>query len=156
MMIVWEIKAGKVLYGTPNRDPVNQIQFYNQSDEKLIAVQILEFKILTIDKQIKKVFLQQRFNLQMQTVTILNELSLVYRLIKMINIVIAVKKLAIEKRLAPVKKIFSQRVNCLGLLPNGDVIVGAGDEMGAKVSFQTMLIIQAVNFWKCYVNNIYL
>ena len=23
MLIVWDIKAGKALYGTPNRDPVN-------------------------------------------------------------------------------------------------------------------------------------
>jgi len=45
---------------------------------------------------------------------------------------------AIYKRLAPVKKLFSLGVNCLGLLPNGDIIVGAGDGNIAKVSIQTM------------------
>ncbi|CAD8086010.1 unnamed protein product [Paramecium primaurelia] len=55
MLIIWDIKAGKALYGTPNRDPVNQVQFYNQSDEKMIAVLNTGVQILTIDKQNKKV-----------------------------------------------------------------------------------------------------
>ncbi|CAD8076625.1 unnamed protein product [Paramecium primaurelia] len=55
MLIVWDIKAGKALYGTPNRDPVNQVQFYNQSDGKMIAVLNTGVEILTIDKQNKKI-----------------------------------------------------------------------------------------------------
>jgi hypothetical protein len=45
---------------------------------------------------------------------------------------------AIYKRLAPVKKLFSLGVVCIGLLPNGDIIVGAGDGCIAKISIQTM------------------
>jgi len=35
--------------------------------------------------------------------------------------------MAIYKRLGPVNRLFSMGVNTLGLLPNRDIIVGAGD-----------------------------
>ena len=41
---------------------------------------------------------------------------------------------ALFKRLGPVKKLFSLGVHSLGLLPNGDIIVGAGDGTIAKLS----------------------
>lgn len=55
MMIVWDIVAGKALYGTPNRDPISQIKYFNNSDDKLIAVQTHGVQILTVDKANKKV-----------------------------------------------------------------------------------------------------
>jgi cilia- and flagella-associated protein 52 len=54
-MIVWDIESGKALYGTPNRDPVNQIKFFNKSDDKIIAVQTNGVSIFSIDKVNKKV-----------------------------------------------------------------------------------------------------
>lgn len=47
---------------------------------------------------------------------------------------------AIFKRVGPVKKLFSLGVQCIGLLPNGDIIVGAGDGVLAKVSIQDMQV----------------
>ena len=41
---------------------------------------------------------------------------------------------AIFKRLGPVKKLFFQGIGCIGLLPNGDIIIGAGDGALAKIS----------------------
>jgi len=38
MLIVWEIESGKALYGTPNRDVVNVIKFFNKSEDKMIAI----------------------------------------------------------------------------------------------------------------------
>lgn len=38
MLIIWDVKLGKALYGQPNRDPVNQVSFFNKNDDKLIAV----------------------------------------------------------------------------------------------------------------------
>ncbi|CAD8204487.1 unnamed protein product [Paramecium octaurelia] len=137
MLIVWDIKAGKALYGTPNRDPVNKVQFYNQSDEKLKTVLNTGVQILTIDKQNKKVF--NYFIIKIQSVFVN------FGNIKRTFIFAAIDKndkycycdtktgdvfeiqmnMAIYKRLAPVKKLFSQGVNCLGSLPNGDIIVEA-------------------------------
>ena len=47
---------------------------------------------------------------------------------------------AIFKRVGPVKKLFSLGVRSLGILPNGDLIVGAGDGQIAKLSIQDMRI----------------
>lgn len=41
---------------------------------------------------------------------------------------------AIFKRLGPIKNLFSLGVLTLGLLPNGDIIAGAGDGKIAKIS----------------------
>lgn len=48
---------------------------------------------------------------------------------------------AIYKRLGPVSKLFSLGIGTLGLLPNGDIIVGAGDGTIAKLSIQTMQVV---------------
>jgi len=45
---------------------------------------------------------------------------------------------AIYKRVGPVKELFSLGVNTIGLLPNGDIIVGGGDGRVSKISIQTM------------------
>ncbi|CAD8070532.1 unnamed protein product [Paramecium sonneborni] len=145
MLIVWDIKAGKALYGTPNRDPVNQVQFYNQSDEKMIAVLNTGVQILTIDKQNKKIqSVDVSFGNVKRTFTCVaidkND-KYCYCGTKTGDVFEIQMDMAIYKRLAPVKKLFSQGVNCLGLLPNGDIIVGAGDGMIAKVSYQTMQIV---------------
>jgi cilia- and flagella-associated protein 52 len=50
---------------------------------------------------------------------------------------------AIFKRLGPVKRLFSLGVGTLGILPNGDIIVGAGDGSLAKISIQSMNILSA-------------
>lgn len=55
MMIVWDVESGKALYGAPNRDPVNQIKFFNNSEDKIIAVLDNGVQIFTVDKANKKV-----------------------------------------------------------------------------------------------------
>ena len=47
---------------------------------------------------------------------------------------------ALYKRLGPVNKLFSQGVNNIKILPNGDIIVGAGDGTLAKLNIQDMTI----------------
>ena len=47
---------------------------------------------------------------------------------------------AIFKRVAPVKKLFSQGVTVIAGLPNGDFVVGAGDGTLAKISIQDMTV----------------
>jgi WD40 repeat protein len=42
------------------------------------------------------------------------------------------------KRIGPVKRLFSQGINCIELLPNGDILVGAGDGVIAKVGLKDM------------------
>ncbi len=59
---------------------------------------------------------------------------------------------ALFKRLGPFNKLFSQGVTSLGQLPNGDILVGAGDGSLNKLSIQDMklkrysLILKFSNF----------
>jgi cilia- and flagella-associated protein 52 len=47
---------------------------------------------------------------------------------------------ALFKRIGPVKRLFSQGVNCVNLLSNGDLLIGAGDGTIAKIGYKDMLI----------------
>ena len=47
---------------------------------------------------------------------------------------------AIFKRVGPVGKLFSLGVECLDVLPNGDIVVGAGSGAISKLSIQSMQI----------------
>ena len=40
---------------------------------------------------------------------------------------------ALFKRIGPVKRLFSQGINCVNLLANGDLLLGAGDGTIAKI-----------------------
>ena len=45
---------------------------------------------------------------------------------------------AIYKRVGPAKKLFSLGITVIKLLPNGDIVVGTGEGKLAKISVQTM------------------
>ena len=46
---------------------------------------------------------------------------------------------ALFKRIGPVKRLFSQGINCINLLANGDLLVGAGDGTVSKISFKDLI-----------------
>lgn len=88
MLIVWQVDTGKALYGTPMRDVVSQIKFFNKDQDKLIAVLDKGVQILTIDKVNKKVyilFLNNRSNNQMPISVISKEILHQLQQILMIN-----------------------------------------------------------------------
>ena len=49
--------------------------------------------------------------------------------------------------MAPYGKNFSLGVKSLGILPNGDFLVGAGDGTVAKISIQTMKVKKRTKVW---------
>lgn len=55
MMVVWDVESGKSLYGTPNRDPIVQLKFFNNDEDRLVALQDKGVELFTIDKVNKKV-----------------------------------------------------------------------------------------------------
>jgi hypothetical protein len=54
---------------------------------------------------------------------------------------------AIYKRMAPYGKNFSLGVKSMGILPNGDFLVGSGDGTIAKISIQTMKVKKRTKVW---------
>lgn len=47
---------------------------------------------------------------------------------------------ALFKRIGPVKRLFSQGIVCITQIPNGDIMVGAGDGTVAKIGFKDMKV----------------
>lgn len=47
---------------------------------------------------------------------------------------------AIYKRIGPVKTLFSQGINVIKMLPNGDLVVGTGEGLLAKVGYSDMKV----------------
>ena len=58
-LIIWDMPTGKAVYGAPlgAKGPVVQAKFFNNTDEKLLAVSTTGVQIVTIDRAQKKVFL---------------------------------------------------------------------------------------------------
>lgn len=69
MLVIWDVESGKSLYGSPNREVVNEILFFNNDNSRLVAVQQNGIQILSIDKVYKKVKIKfiLRFNPSMRT-----------------------------------------------------------------------------------------
>lgn len=55
MLVIWDVESGKSLYGTPNKEVVNEVVFFNNDSSKIIAVLQNGIQILTIDKVYKKI-----------------------------------------------------------------------------------------------------
>jgi WD40 repeat protein len=142
MLIVWDVDSGKSLYGTPIKDVVNEVVFFNNCDNKLVAVLQSGVQILTIDKNNKKILsIDVNFgNVKRYFTCCAIDMSDTYCYVGTKTgdlFEISIEK-AIYKRLGPVKKLFSLGINTLKILPNGDIIVGAGDGHLGKISIQNM------------------
>lgn len=55
MLVIWDVESGKSLYGSPSKEVVNEVIFFNNDSYKLIAVQQNGIQILTIDQVYKKI-----------------------------------------------------------------------------------------------------
>ena len=55
MLIVWDVESGKPLYGSPNRDVVHSIKFFNRDEDRIISILDKGVQILTVDRANKKV-----------------------------------------------------------------------------------------------------
>lgn len=119
--------------------------FFNNDNNKLIAVQQNGIQILTIDQVFKKI---QSLNANFGNVkrhftcaAIDNQDTYVYCGTKTGDIFEVNIDKAIYKRVGPVKRLFSLGVSIVRLLPNGDLIVGTGEGKLARISIQNMNIL---------------
>jgi hypothetical protein len=144
MLVVWEMETGKSVYGSSNREVVNEILFFNNDSARLIAVQHNGIQILTIDPVYKKIqSLNANFgNVKRQFTCAAVDFSdsYVYCGTKTGDIFEVNIEKAIYKRVGPVKRLFSLGITIIRILPNGDLIVGTGEGKLARISIQTMQI----------------
>lgn len=153
MLVVWDVDSGKSLYGTPNKEVVSEVVFFNNDSARLIAVQQNGIQILTIDPVYKKIqSLNANFgNVKRQfTCAALDyQDGYVYCGTKTGDIFEVNIEKAIYKRVGPVKRLFSLGITAVRVLPNGDLIVGTGEGKLARISIQNMNILAESEVMGC-------
>mmetsp|Transcript_52386 Transcript_52386/g.60172 ORF Transcript_52386/g.60172 Transcript_52386/m.60172 type:complete len:666 (-) Transcript_52386:64-2061(-) len=145
-LVIWELETGKALLGTSlgGQHIVQQIKYFNKTDEKIIAVTNIGVQIVVIEKEARKIrtidvslgSLKRKF----LCCALDADDQFAYCGTQTGDLLEVNVERAIYKRLGPVKKLFSLGVQTIGLLPNGDIIAGAGDGTVAKISIQDMQI----------------
>lgn len=144
-LIIWDVATGKSLLGTPlgGKDVMLQAKFYNQSDDKLLAISTQGIHIVIVERAQRKIRTMGvnlgNIKRQFTCCEIDSADQFAYCGTKTGDFLEINLENAIFKRVGPVKELFSQGVITLGLLPNGDLIVGGGDGRVSKISIQTML-----------------
>lgn len=144
-LIVWDVESGKALCGnTAGTDQVHSVKFYNTVDDQIVTCQNYGIKIWKIDYTAKKL---------KSTDVNFSNLRRIYTCITIdptdkfaffgtkTGDVIEVDLInAIYKRIGPIKRLFSQGVTTVTTLPNGDLIVGTGEGVLAKIGYFDMKI----------------
>ena len=137
-LVVWDTESGKAVAGTPAMgETINEVKFFNNSNNKLISVHNGCVRLWDLDVERKKI-----------TPTLVN-LGNVKR--NIINVIVDPSDLfafcgtktgdfleinlerANFKRLGPLKRLFSLAILTINQLPNGDIIVGTGEGVIAKI-----------------------
>lgn len=145
LLIIWEVSTGRGFCSTSiGHDPGYEVKFYNNSNNKLITVQNLNVKIWEADYVAKKVNFTSinlgNLKRQITSIAIDPTDTFTYVGTRTGDILELNLERAIYKRSGPAKKLFSQGVQCLSLMGNGDLLVGAGDGTIAKLASQNLQI----------------
>ncbi len=137
--------TGKALCGNPvGTNIANQILFYNNSDSKLVTIHNYGIKIWNADLVAKKI---QFSDVNMGAIKriftcaiIESDDSFAYLGTKTGDIIEVSLDKCLFKRIGPAKRLFSQGINCIALLANQDLLVGAGDGTVAKIGSKDLLL----------------
>lgn len=121
-----------------------EVKFYNASDRTLLTVQNLAVKIWEADYVEKKLAFRTinlgNLKRQITNVVIHPSDQFAYVGTRTGDILDLNLQTALYKRAGPARKLFSQGIQCMALLPNGDLIVGAGDGTLAKLGSQNLQV----------------
>ena len=115
----------------------NKIAFYNNTSEKLVTIHNYGIRIWDVDYVQKKILFQDLTMGQIrriyQCIVISPDDSSAYMGTLTGDIIEINLQRRLFKRVGPGNTLFSQGINCMQLLANGDLLVGAGDGTIAKL-----------------------
>lgn len=139
-LIVWDVQSGKALCGnTAGTDIVNSVKFFNTKDDHIVTCQNYGIKIWKIDYIGKKLMPNDvNFGNLRRIFTCINidpTDELAFFGTKTGDIIEVDLVHAVYKRIGPVKRLFSQGITTISSLPNGDLIVGTGEGVVAKIGY---------------------
>lgn len=143
-LVIWNIESGKALCGSPvGMNVVNQVSFFNNSDNKLVSIHNYGIRIWTADFKSKKLLVEDVNMGQIKRIIkciVVDPTDTFCYVGTMTGDIIEISlDKALFKRIGPVKKLFSQGINCITQIPNGDILVGAGDGTVGKIGFKDMI-----------------
>lgn len=145
MLVIWEVATGKGLCGASvSYEIPYKVKFLNNSNNLLITAQntVVRFwEADYINKKLKYTDINLG-NLKRQFISMVidpNDLS-AYLGTKTGDILELNLERKVYKRCGPARKLFSLGINCVSLLSNGDILVGAGDGTVAKLSGETLQV----------------
>lgn len=140
-IIIWDVESGKALCGnTAGTDTVHSVKFFNTVDDKVITCQNYGIKIWNIDfsnKKLKSTDVNFGNLKRIFTCIALDSTDKVgYFGTKTGDVIEVDLENAIYKRIS--KKLFSLGVNIIKTLPNGDLVIGTGEGIVAKIGYSEM------------------
>lgn len=145
MLIIWEVATGKGFCSTNiGHDAGYDVKFLNNSNNRLVTVQNLIVKIWEANYVAKKVnfTLVNLGNLKRTILNVVIDPTDLFAYVgtKTGDILEINLERASYKRCGPARKLFSQGVQCMALMANGDIIVGTGDGTVAKLGSQNLQV----------------
>jgi WD40 repeat protein len=143
MLVVWDLSTAKAVCGSNvGHEPANAVKFYNNSDDKLVTVANNGFRIWNPNYQAKKLefidLAMGNMRRNINNVAIDDNDQFAYAGTNTGDVMEFSLERAVFKRVGPVRTLFSQGINCIQLLCNGDLIIGSGDGTIAKISTTNM------------------
>ena len=123
----------------------NKITFYNKTNNNLITVHNYGIRIWDVDYEKKKILFQDLTMGQIrriyQCIVVDPEDKCAYMGTLTGDVIEVSLERRLFKRVGPGKlftfQLFSQGINCMALLANGDLLVGAGDGTIAKIEINS-------------------
>jgi WD40 repeat protein len=143
-LVVWDLSNGCAICGTPAAtDTAHTVQFYRQSDAKLVTGGNNHVRVWDFDLPNKKLRATQAETGQIKRSTTNIMLSADDRFAYCGTQTGDILEISLDrvlfKRVTP-KTPFSQGVTCSALLPNGDMLVGTGDGTVARLDSESLRI----------------
>ena len=115
----------------------NKIAFYNNTNEKLVSIHNYGIRIWDVDYTQKKILFQDLTMGQIkriyQCIVITPDDSSAFMGTLTGDIIEINLERRLFKRVGPGNQLFSQGINCMQLLANGDLLLGSGDGTIAKI-----------------------
>lgn len=144
-LVIWDVQSGKAICGNPlGMNVANKINFFNNTNNKLITIHHYGLRIWTCDLVAKKVQYQDirlgQIKRIFNCIVIDPQDTCAYLGTKTGDIIEINLESCLFKRIGPVKRLFSQGINVINLLANGDLLIGAGDGTIAKITSDNMLV----------------
>lgn len=144
-LVIWDVESGKALIGNPvGMNVANKVTFFNNTSSKCLTIHNYGIRTWDCDLVQKKVQFNEILMNSIRRVFTCCVIDPTDQFAYVGTSTGDIVEIGLDrnlfKRLGPAKRLFSQGINSINLLANGDLLLGAGDGCIAKVGSNDMLV----------------